>query len=123
MKSVLIICAGSLATFAAAGNRPDPVDSLKISRDLSLDEVVVTATKVAKGTPVAYSEVSKDELSRKNDGQGIPYLISQSPSVIMTSDAGTGIGYSGFRIRGTDANRINITVNGVPVNDSESHIN
>ena len=111
MKSVLIICAGSLATFAAAGNRPDPVDSLKISRDLSLDEVVVTATKVAKGTPVAYSEVSKDELSRKNDGQGIPYLISQSPSVIMTSDAGTGIGYSGFRIRGTDANRINITVN------------
>ena len=74
MKSVLIICAGSLATFAAAGNRPDPVDSLKISRDLSLDEVVVTATKVAKGTPVAYSEVSKDELSRKNDGQGIPYL-------------------------------------------------
>ena len=121
MKSVLIICAGSLATFAAAGNRPDPVDSLKISRDLSLDEVVVTATKVAKGTPVAYSEVSKDELSRKNDGQGIPYLISQSPSVIMTSDAGTGIGYSGFRIRGTDANRINITVNGVPVNDSESH--
>ena len=121
MKSVLIICAGSLASFAAAGNRPEPVDSLKISRDVSLNEVVVTATRVAKGTPVAYSELSKKELTRKNDGQGIPYLISQSPSVIMTSDAGTGIGYSGFRIRGTDANRINITVNGVPVNDSESH--
>ena len=121
MKSVLIICAGSLASFAAAGNRPEPVDSLKISRDISLNEVVVTATRVAKGTPVAYSELSKKELTRKNDGQGIPYLISQSPSVIMTSDAGTGIGYSGFRIRGTDANRINITVNGVPVNDSESH--
>ncbi len=122
MKSVLIICAGSLATFAAAGNRPDPVDSLKISRDLSLDEVVVTATKVAKGTPVAYSEVSKDELSRKKRRSGYPPTSSpQSPSVIMTSDAGTGIGYSGFRIRGTDANRINITVNGVPVNDSESH--
>ena len=86
-----------------------------------LDEVVVTATKVAKGTPVAYSELTKDELNRRNDGQGIPFLILQSPSVIMTSDAGTGIGYSGFRIRGTDANRINITVNGVPVNDSESH--
>lgn len=121
MKSVLIICAGSLASFAVAGNRPEPVDSLKISRDVSLNEVVVTATRVAKGTPVAYSELSKKELTRKNDGQGIPYLISQSPSVIMTSDAGTGIGYSGFRIRGTDANRINITVNGVPVNDSESH--
>ncbi|MCD8270853.1 MAG: TonB-dependent receptor [Parabacteroides sp.] len=121
MKSVLLLFAGSLATFASAENLPEPVDSLKISRDLSLDEVVVTATKVSKGTPVAYSELSQDELSRKNDGQGIPYLISQSPSVIMTSDAGTGIGYSGFRIRGTDANRINITVNGVPVNDSESH--
>ena len=121
MKSVLLFIAGSLATWATAENQPDPVDSLKISRDLSLDEVVVTATRVAKGTPVAYSEVSRNELTRKNDGQGIPYLISQSPSVIMTSDAGTGIGYSGFRIRGTDANRINITVNGVPVNDSESH--
>ena len=121
MKSVLLLIAGSLATWATAENKPDLTDSLKISRDLSLDEVVVTATRVAKGTPVAYSELSKNELNRKNDGQGIPYLISQSPSVIMTSDAGTGIGYSGFRIRGTDANRINITVNGVPVNDSESH--
>ena len=61
------------------------------------------------------------DLNRLNDGQGIPFLILQSPSVIMTSDAGTGIGYSGFRIRGTDANRINLTVNGVPMNDSESH--
>ncbi len=59
MKSVLIICAGSLASFAVAGNRPEPVDSLKISRDVSLNEVVVTATRVAKGTPVAYSELSK----------------------------------------------------------------
>ena len=100
---------------------PSPVDSLKISKDVSLDEVVITATKVGKETPVAYSDISKQELSSRNNGQGIPFLISQSPSVIMTSDAGTGIGYSGFRIRGTDANRINITINGVPVNDSESH--
>ncbi|MFQ9021043.1 MAG: hypothetical protein ACLR6J_06105 [Parabacteroides merdae] len=71
-----------------------PADSLKISKDISLDEVVVTATKVAKGTPVAYSELTKDELNRRNDGQGIPFLILQSPSVIMTSDAGTGIGCS-----------------------------
>lgn len=106
---------------SAEGKTTGPTDSLKISKDISLDEVVVTATKVAKGTPVAYSELTKDELNRRNDGQGIPFLILQSPSVIMTSDAGTGIGYSGFRIRGTDANRINITVNGVPVNDSESH--
>ena len=120
MKSVLII-ASSLVVLSAQGKTAGPADSLKISKDISLDEVVVTATKVAKGTPVAYSELTKDELNRRNDGQGIPFLILQSPSVIMTSDAGTGIGYSGFRIRGTDANRINITVNGVPVNDSESH--
>ena len=118
MKSVLII-ASSLVALSMQGKTTGPADSLKISKDISLDEVVVTATKVAKGTPVAYSELTKDELNRRNDGQGIPFLILQSPSVIMTSDAGTGIGYSGFRIRGTDANRINITVNGVPVNDSE----
>lgn len=120
MKSVFILAA-SWATLPALGNQPEPADSLKFSKNIPLDEVVITATKVAKGTPVAYSDISKDELNRRNDGQGIPYLLLQSPSVIMTSDAGTGIGYSGFRIRGTDANRINITVNGVPVNDSESH--
>lgn len=73
---------------SAEGKTTGPADSLKISKDISLDEVVVTATKVAKGTPVAYSELTKDELNRRNDGQGIPFLILQSPSVIMTSDAG-----------------------------------
>lgn len=121
MKSVLMVVASLLVAFSVEARLPDITDSLKIAKDISLDEIVVTATKVSKGTPVAYSELSQKELSSRNDGQGIPYLISQTPSVIMTSDAGTGIGYSGFRIRGTDANRINITINGVPVNDSESH--
>ena len=105
MKNVLVILAGSLLATTAKAQMPSPVDSLKISKDVSLDEVVITATKVGKETPVAYSDISKQELSSRNNGQGIPFLISQSPSVIMTSDAGTGIGYSGFRIRGTDANR------------------
>jgi len=99
----------------------DPADSLQVSQSLSLDEVVVSATRVTKAMPIAYSDLSKQELVKRNDGQGIPFLISQSPSVIMTSDAGNGVGYTGFRIRGTDANRINITLNGVPVNDAESH--
>lgn len=120
MKSVVIILATWLVAVSAYGDEW-PVDSFKIAKDISLDEVVITATKAVKGTPVAYTDISQDDLSRRNDGQGIPYLISLTPSVIMTSDAGTGIGYSGFRIRGTDANRINITVNGVPVNDAESH--
>ena len=121
MKSVFILAASWASLSVQGQQQPGPADSLKISKEITLDEVIVTATKVAKGTPVAYSEISRDELNKRNDGQGIPFLLLQSPSVIMTSDAGTGIGYSGFRIRGTDANRINITVNGVPVNDSESH--
>ena len=106
MKNVLVILAGSLLATTVKAQMPSPVDSLKISKDVSLDEVVITATKVGKETPVAYSDISKQELSSRNNGQGIPFLISQSPSVIMTSDAGTGIGYSGFRIRGTDANHL-----------------
>ncbi len=120
MKSVLSILTALLITGAVYGDEL-PVDSFKIAKDVSLNEVVVTATKAVKGTPVAYTDISQSDLTRRNDGQGIPYLISLTPSVIMTSDAGTGIGYSGFRIRGTDANRINITVNGVPMNDAESH--
>lgn len=122
MKRVLIVCAGAMLAVSARGKDTQPADTTKLSLpDISLDEVVITATRAVKETPVAYSDLTKEELKRKNDGQGIPFLISQSPSVIMTSDAGTGIGYAGFRIRGTDANRINITMNGVPVNDSESH--
>ena len=96
-------------------------DSLNLTKEIPLEEIVITATKVNESTPVAYSELDKNRLKQLNNGQGIPSLIQQSPSVITTSDTGTGIGYSGFRIRGTDANRINITVNGVPMNDSESH--
>ncbi|MDF9830870.1 TonB-dependent receptor plug domain-containing protein [Parabacteroides sp. PF5-6] len=121
MKREFSVLAGFLLAFASHTAATEPVDSLKIAKDISLDEVMVTATKATKETPVAYSELSSQQLNSRNDGQGIPYLISLTPSVIMTSDAGTGIGYSGFRIRGTDANRINVTVNGVPVNDAESH--
>ena len=88
MKSVLII-ASTLMALSAEGKTTVPADSLKISKDISLDEVVVTATKVAKGTPVAYSELTKDELNRRNDGQGIPFLILQSPSVTVSTSQST----------------------------------
>ncbi|MEG0949481.1 MAG: TonB-dependent receptor [Bacteroidales bacterium] len=119
MKKVLL-----LSSMAAAGMQPSfaetiPADSIQNSVDL--DEVVVNATRATAGTPMAYSNVSKNELSKNNYGQDVPYLIAQTPSVVVTSDAGTGIGYTGYRVRGTDSNRINVTVNGVPVNDSESH--
>lgn len=86
----------------------------------NLDEVTVTSLRANDRSAVAYSNVTAEELSQRNLGQDMPYLLSLTPSFVATSDAGTGIGYTGFRIRGTDANRINVTVNGVPYNDAES---
>lgn len=93
---------------------------LTISSVMS-DEVIVLATKAGNNVPVAYTNVSREELTKNNLGQDIPYLMSITPSLVTTSDAGAGVGYTGFRIRGTDATRINITVNGIPMNDAESH--
>lgn len=85
------------------------------------EEVFVKATRAGSTTPVTSTNVSKEQLEDKNLGQDIPYLLSTTPSFVTSSDAGAGVGYTGFRIRGTDANRINVTVNGIPVNDAESH--
>ena len=86
-----------------------------------LRDVEVVANRADQKTPVAYTNVSKSELERYNDGRDITYLLNFTPSLITTSDAGSGIGYTSLRVRGTDASRINITANGIPVNDSESH--
>lgn len=84
-------------------------------------EVIVTATRAAASTPATYSTVTRKDLEQINLGQDLPLLLQSSPSVVTTSDAGTGIGYSSLRIRGTDLTRINVTINGIPLNDSESH--
>jgi iron complex outermembrane recepter protein len=84
-------------------------------------EVIVTATRAAENSPTTYSTVSRKEIEQVNLGQDMPYLLQTSPSVVTTSDAGTGIGYSSLRIRGTDLTRINVTIDGVPLNDAESH--
>lgn len=88
---------------------------------LLAEEVIVIATKPGNTSPVAFSNVTGEELKSNNLGQDLPYLLSLTPSMIVSSDAGAGVGYTSFRIRGTDANRINITVNGIPMNDAESH--
>lgn len=85
------------------------------------EEVLVSATRAKAKTPVAYATVEKAEIKSNNLGQDIPYLLGLTPSFVATSDAGTGVGYTNFRIRGTDLNRINVTVNGIPMNDAESH--
>ncbi len=84
-------------------------------------EVLISATRAGEKTPMAYSDLSREEIQRRNYGQDTPYLLSLTPSFTATSDAGTGVGYTQFRIRGTDMNRINVTLNGIPLNDAESH--
>lgn len=83
------------------------------------DEVVVSATRANANSAMAYSDISKDYLQKQNLGQDIPQLLNFTPSLVTTSDAGAGVGYTGIRIRGTDATRINVTINGIPINDSE----
>jgi len=84
------------------------------------DEVVVSATRASKNSATTFKNLSKADLEKNNLGQDIPYLLNQTPSVVVSSDAGAGIGYTGLRIRGSDATRINVTVNGIPLNDAES---
>ncbi len=86
-----------------------------------LDEVLISAIRVTKKTPVSFSNLDKKEIAPRNLGQDIPALMNYLPSVVATSYAGNGIGYAGIRVRGSDATRVNITVNGIPYNDSESH--
>ncbi len=93
---------------------------LKLS-SLLTEEVVIAATRIKDKTPVAYSNVTSEQLKNNNLGQDIPYLMALTPSFVVTSDAGAGVGYTNFKIRGTDLNRINVSVNGIPLNDAESH--
>lgn len=88
---------------------------------IQLHDIEVSANRAVRTTPVAFTNVNSAEIAAINDGRDIPFLLNSVPSVIVTGDAGGGIGYSAIRVRGTDASRINITANGVPINDSESH--
>lgn len=85
-----------------------------------LDEVLVKSIRVDTDSPITHSNVDKEELAKTNLGQDIPVLLNYLPSVVTTSDAGAGIGYTYIRVRGSDASRVNITINGIPYNDSES---
>lgn len=84
------------------------------------DEVVVSATRASKNTATTYKDLNRADIAKKNVGQDLPYILNQTPSVVVSSDAGAGVGYTGMRIRGSDATRINVTLNGIPLNDAES---
>jgi iron complex outermembrane recepter protein len=85
-----------------------------------LQPVEVSAVRAAEKAPFAKSNLTKKEIEKNNLGQDLPFLLNQTPSVVVNSDAGAGVGYTGIRIRGTDASRINVTLNGIPYNDAES---
>lgn len=89
---------------------------------LHLQTVEIMANRASSKTPVAFTNVSKAQLMQANDGRDITFLLSGTPSLISTSDAGAGMGYTSMRIRGTDATRINVTANGIPINDGESGV-
>lgn len=106
------------------------VDSITISENfklnielnenpLNLDEVVVNSTRLNTNSVFAYNNLSSEEIKKQNVGQDLPYALNSIPSLVINSDAGNGVGYTGLRIRGTDGTRINVTINGVPVNDAE----
>ncbi|CAI2766573.1 TonB-dependent receptor [Flavobacterium collinsii] len=92
-------------------------DSTKVNK---LDDVLVSAVRVTTKTPVSFSNLDKKDIKFRNLGQDIPILMNYLPSVVTTSDAGGGIGYTGIRVRGSDATRVNVTINGIPYNDAES---
>ena len=86
-----------------------------------LDEVLVKAVRATSNIPVTFSNLSKQEIAKRNLGQDIPVLLNYLPSVVSSSDAGAGIGYTYLNVRGSNSERINVTINGIPYNDAESH--
>lgn len=96
------------------------IDTLQGTKQV-LDEVIVQSIRVKYSSPISHSNISKSEMSSRNLGQDLPVLLNFLPSVVTTSDAGAGIGYTGIRIRGVSPQSTNITINGIPFNDPESH--
>ena len=87
---------------------------------IKLEEVKIAGLRIDESQPFSFTNVDKEELASRNLGQDFPIMLNYLPGVVTTSDAGSGIGYTGIRVRGSDASRVNITINGIPYNDSES---
>ena len=117
-KYILFVLLVSTPIFAQDVNNSKDLDSL--TSILNLEEVTVSAIKAKNDTPVSFVNISKENIEKTNLAQDIPILLKNTPSVVTHSDAGAGIGYSSIRIRGSDQTRVNVTINGIPYNDSES---
>lgn len=128
--SLTLISDSNEITVSFVGYRPvrQMITDAEIFLEIRLEEqvfqageVFVSALRADDTTPMAFTNISRDAIESRNFGQDIPFLIQTTPSVVSTSDAGTGIGYTGIRVRGVDPGRINVTINGIPLNDAESH--
>ena len=117
MKRFVFMMSLSFSAIAAIAANPEKLDTLNT---YTLQGVQVTSTRATKTTPMAFLTLGKQQIEQVNYGLDVPYLLSLTPSVTTTSDAGNGIGYTTLRVRGTDPSRINITANGIPMNDAES---
>lgn len=114
MKKIVFVLLAYSITLSA---QESVIDSLEIQ---NLEEVIVSSVRVKENIPIAFNNVSKEEISKRNLGQDIPILLNFLPNVVTTSDAGAGIGYTGIRIRGINSQSTNVTINGIPYNDAES---
>ena len=117
MKKILISISIGLLSFNLSAQEIAK-DSTSIE---TLDEVLVKSIRVDADSPITHTNVDKEEIKKRNLGQDIPVLLNYLPSVVTTTDAGAGVGYTYIRVRGSDASRVNITINGIPYNDAESH--
>ena len=98
----------------------DAVNNFSLSRStLFTEEVTVNATRATEKSPTAFTNLNKKDIEKNNSGRGFEYLLDQTPSTVVTSNAGAGVGYTSIRIRGSDATRTNVTLNGIPLNDAE----
>jgi len=102
-------------------NKEKSVDFVLKAQSFLADEVVISSTRADERSAMTYTTLNKQDIKEQNFGQDMPFLLNTQPSVVVNSDAGTGIGYTGIRVRGSDPTRINVTVNGIPINDAESH--
>lgn len=116
MKKLLFACVTGMLSFGIYAQDKVP-DSTQVER---LDEVLVKAVRVNADSPITFSNLENEDLEQRNLGQDLPILLNYLPSVVTTSDAGAGVGYTGFRVRGTGNQGINVTINGIPYNDPES---
>ena len=125
MKRIFSFCL--LALCAICGARAESLNSQLSTLNLiendsvGIEKIEITATRASKTTPIAHSNLSRQEIEEQNYGEDLPSLLKNLPSVVISSESGTGIGSTSFRVRGTDPTRINVTLNGVPMNDAETH--